>query len=94
MDDPARERLLSESVRLLGENLFDGLAAPGAYAERVLDDAGRLSRLSQGGWSIDYGRYRETAGVGLPVKMLATREDWKVKLAVRGWNLGAADAQR
>ena len=66
-----------------------GLVAPGDYQERVIDEAGNLTELLQGGWKIEYGRYRSVEGVNLPVKFTARQADWKVKLAVRNWELFA-----
>jgi len=66
-----------------------GMSAPGSYHRRTLDEAGRLLELHQGGWSIEYGRYRSFNGVDLPVKVVATRAEWKVKLGVRGWAMSA-----
>ena len=64
-----------------------GLAAPGEYQERSIDEAGNLSELLQDGWTIEYSRYRTFEGISLPVKLVARQADWKVKLAVRNWQL-------
>jgi outer membrane lipoprotein LolB len=64
-----------------------GLAAPGEYQERMIDDEGKLRQLLQGGWSVEYGRYSLVEGISLPVKLTARQDDWKVKLAIRGWEL-------
>ena len=65
-----------------------GMAAPGDYEERQIDAEGNLSELLQGGWAIEYGRYRSFEGMSLPVKLTARQADWKVKLAIRDWKLG------
>jgi outer membrane lipoprotein LolB len=67
-----------------------GLAAPGPYAESLLDEEGRLSRLDQDGWSIEFGRYGEVDGESLPLRMTARQQDRTVKLAIRKWELAAA----
>jgi outer membrane lipoprotein LolB len=64
-----------------------GLAAPGDYLERVIDEDGHLSELLQGGWTIEFGRYRAVEGISLPVKLTARQADWKVKMAIRDWEL-------
>lgn len=66
-----------------------GLAAPGEVDDRILDENGSLSRLVQGGWVIEFGRYRSFGGIDMPVKLTARKADWTVKLAVREWRLGA-----
>ena len=50
------------------------------------DAAGRLSRLEQDGWAIDY-RWPEgaAAGSGLPVRIDAAKGEAKVKLLVDKW---------
>ena len=67
-----------------------GLAAPGPYVERLLDEEGRLSRLDQDGWSIEFGRYDVVDGESLPLRMTARQLDRTVKLAIRKWDLAAA----
>jgi outer membrane lipoprotein LolB len=64
-----------------------GLVAPGEYQERLIDDEGNLSELLQGGWTIEFGRYGTVKGISLPVKLTARQADWKVKLAIRDWEL-------
>jgi outer membrane lipoprotein LolB len=64
-----------------------GLAAPGAYGERLLDEQGRLSKLSQDGWSIEFGRYGEVDDQSLPHLMTARQRDRTVKLAIRKWEI-------
>jgi outer membrane lipoprotein LolB len=64
-----------------------GLVAPGGYQERVIDREGNLSELLQDGWTIEFGGYRTFEGMSLPVKLVARQADWKVKLAIRDWEL-------
>lgn len=66
-----------------------GLAAPGSYRQRSLDDEGNLIELLQAGWHIEYGGYRSIDGVSLPIKMTARQGESSVKLAVRSWTLGS-----
>ena len=67
-----------------------GLATPGRFKKRDIDGDGNVSKLLQDGWTIEYGRYRGYAGISLPVKLTAYRGKWKVKLAIRSWNLTEA----
>jgi outer membrane lipoprotein LolB len=64
-----------------------GLATPGRFRKRDIDGEGNVSKLLQDGWTIEYGRYRVFEGVSLPVKLTAYRGKWKVKLAIRSWDL-------
>lgn len=64
-----------------------GLVAPGQPGQRILDEEGRLSRLKQHGWTIEYGRYAAVDGEAMPSKMTARQADRTVKLAVRKWDL-------
>ena len=65
-----------------------GLEAPGETQQVELDEQGLLVRLSQFGWNVEYGRYKEADSVMLPHKMTARRDNQSVKLAVRNWSLG------
>lgn len=72
-----------------------GLAAPGAYRQRLLDERGHIERLEQKDWTIEYGRYREIEGLDMPSSLTARQEDRVVKLAVRSWQLeGGQDGKR
>lgn len=48
---------------------------------------GRLSRLQQGGWQIDYADWRQVAGATseLPHRLNAVRGDAKVRLVIDQW---------
>ena len=65
-----------------------GLAAQSAWEERRLDSAGRLMRLRQAGWEVDFGSYREQHAASLPSRLTARRGEQAVKLVVREWLLG------
>jgi len=67
-----------------------GLATPGRFRKRDIDGEGNISKLLQDDWTIEYGKYRGYEGVSLPVKLTAYRGKWKVKLAIRSWNLTEA----
>jgi outer membrane lipoprotein LolB len=51
---------------------------------------GRLARIEQAGWVIDYGAWQTTQGTELPVRLEARRAEAKVRLIVDGWD--GADA--
>jgi outer membrane biogenesis lipoprotein LolB len=41
--------------------------------------------LRQAGWVIVFDRYRSFDGIDLPVRLTASRDDARVRLAVRQW---------
>ncbi len=64
-----------------------GLAAPGAIEKEEIDHEGLLISLAQFGWSVDFNRYDLVAGVALPVKLNAKRDNYRVKLVVSRWRM-------
>ena len=66
-----------------------GISAPGNWEMRELDEHGNLLKLSQKGWEIEYGRYRDSGGLSMPTKLTARRPPYTVKLVVQHWNLQA-----
>jgi outer membrane lipoprotein LolB len=52
---------------------------------------GRLARIEQGGWTIDYTGWQLQPGPGveLPQRLVATRDDAKVRLVIDGWQQDA-----
>ena len=69
-----------------------GLAAPGAREELELDADGLLTSLYQFGWRVSFSRYDSATGIELPKKLNATRENYRVKLAVSRWQMGTGHA--
>ncbi|MEJ8567429.1 lipoprotein insertase outer membrane protein LolB [Elongatibacter sediminis] len=65
-----------------------GLAADEAWESRELDEFGRLTRLQQSGWEVEFSRYRETGIAQVPARIFARRGDYAVKLVIRDWRLG------
>jgi len=68
-----------------------GLAAPGPVENRTLDTQGLLISLRQFGWNVEYDRYGSFAGVQMPVRLDAKRDNYRVKLAISRWRMGAND---
>jgi outer membrane lipoprotein LolB len=71
-----------------------GLAEPGNFKERVVDGEGNISSLQQNDWAIAYDRYGVFEGASLPTRLTARQGEWKIKLAIRSWELnetGEAD---
>ncbi len=53
---------------------------------------GRLVRMQQGGWTLDYDDWQQDASLGieLPCRINATRDQAKVRLVIDTWGLGPA----
>lgn len=66
-----------------------GLPQPGPAPVLQTDAAGRLIRLEQNGWVIDYPAYVPTPilNLDLPERIVARRQDLSVKLVIEQWNL-------
>jgi outer membrane lipoprotein LolB len=62
-----------------------GLAAPGKVDGQEIDNDGRLTRLSQHGWNVEYDRYREFSGMALPTRVDARSGARRVKFVMREW---------
>lgn len=63
-----------------------GLAAPGRIERRDLDEAGRMTHLSQHGWNVEYERYRDFSGLALPTRVEARSGARQVKFVMRDWS--------
>jgi outer membrane lipoprotein LolB len=71
-----------------------GLAAPGTpFEQQSLDSTGRLSRMTQLGWQIEFTRWTPVAlrsdNVLLPQRLVATDGQLKLTVIVDRWHLGA-----
>lgn len=87
---PDADTLLEQSlgVRLPINGLrywVRGLPEPGFPPVMQLDAEGRLLRLEQNGWIIDYPDYTATAALDLPTRIIARRTDLSVKLVIEQW---------
>jgi outer membrane lipoprotein LolB len=59
---------------------------PGVPHVAHMDRDGRVTRLEQDGWRIDYDRYREAGNRWLPARLFATRADGiEFRLIVDKW---------
>jgi len=68
-----------------------GLAAPGMIEDKQLSPDGLLISLRQFGWSVDFTRYALVEGVDLPVRLNATLDNYRVKLAISRWQMDVSD---
>ena len=64
-----------------------GLAAPGPVEEEKLDNEGRLLRLNQFGWMVNFDRYHSIDDMALPKRLDVTRDNYRVKLAISRWRM-------
>ncbi|MFO1371956.1 MAG: lipoprotein insertase outer membrane protein LolB [Candidatus Competibacteraceae bacterium] len=64
-----------------------GLPEPGPTPVLQSDAQGRLTRLEQHGWSIEYPAYTQVAAFELPARIIAQRQDLSVKLIIEQWSL-------
>jgi outer membrane lipoprotein LolB len=62
-----------------------GIPNPDAPFELTRNAQDRAQHLSQGGWSIDYDQYRPQGGDELPSRMVLSRADARVRIAVDRW---------
>ena len=86
--DSLLERTLG--VRLPVEGLrywIRGASEPGPIAALQTDASGRLLRLEQKGWILEYPAYSPSASPALPARIVARRQDLSVKLVIDQWTL-------
>jgi len=97
-EDSDAERLLHEAtgweipVAALA-SWVTGTAAPDLPAATLqFGSDGRIGRIEQGGWTIDYAGWQPLAGfaVEMPQRLTATRGDARVRLVIDHWQPGAS----
>lgn len=64
-----------------------GLVAPGVIENETYGSGGLLTSLRQFGWDVDFKRYASVDGVELPVRLNATNDNYRVKLAISRWRM-------
>lgn len=62
-----------------------GRSDPRTPAQVSYDPAGRIARLWQDGWEIEYLAFADTASGLLPRTLAAQRQGLRIRLAVDGW---------
>ncbi len=80
-------QLLGWSLPLTGLRYWVlGIPSPRDHEEDIqLDDVGRLSRLKQSGWEVQYKRYQREKRWDLPYKMTLVNDRVTVKMVVKEW---------
>lgn len=68
-----------------------GMAAPGVIENEQIGADGLLIGLTQFGWKVDFNRYNSVGDLSLPIRLNATRDHYRVKLAISRWRLGMSD---
>ena len=63
-----------------------GRPAPRAIEQSQWDEAGRLTRLKQDGWDIEYGQYIDSSGYQLPSKITLRSPKLNLKLIIERWD--------
>ncbi|MDX1696732.1 MAG: lipoprotein insertase outer membrane protein LolB [Thiohalobacterales bacterium] len=66
-----------------------GVPDPGTAFDASIDDTGRLARLLQDGWTIDYTRYHPVADGRWPARLGLVRDDVTVRMVIDQWQFGA-----
>lgn len=65
-----------------------GMPAPNSEPQLlVYDSCNRLQKMQQDGWIVEYQSYTTTGPVGLPEKIAMHKDQIKVKLIIKRWNL-------
>jgi outer membrane lipoprotein LolB len=62
-----------------------GIPDPRSVFELTRNAQDRAAHLSQAGWSIDYDKYLPSEGDFLPGRLVLTREDARVRIAIDSW---------
>lgn len=72
-----------------------GLPVPATHKMPVLafDELGRLARLQQAHWQIEYPAYRQVGGLMLPRKVYLENTEFSVRLVIDRWGPGDSGAQ-
>lgn len=81
------EQVLGFRIPLSGlTDWVRGRAVEGSQANAVRDSQGRLSKLEQNGWQVEY---QEFGANGLPSRMKLIYPGIELRLAIHEWKLGA-----
>ena len=63
-----------------------GLPAPNSSVTIDLDSAGHVTTLTQDGWVLNYDAYQPVGSLDLPRRMLLSREDLRIRVAIDAWS--------
>ena len=62
-----------------------GIPDPASPSVTEIDTESRLSRLEQGGWTVEISRYAEGGGQQMPRILTATNPDTRVRMVIDRW---------
>jgi len=66
-----------------------GVPAPwGGYAITGLDQSGRIERLTQRGWDVQFSAYQSLENTSVPGKIRLQHPDYQVRLIIQSWQAG------
>ena len=67
-----------------------GRPAPGSTPQVLdLDWAGRIARLEQAGWQVNYQEYRDSGAGALPARLDIRNEQVEARILISRWQVGA-----
>jgi len=62
-----------------------GVPDPGSVSEVTRNDQDRAAQLTQAGWTVSYDRYMTVGSDRLPSRLVLSRQDVRVRIAVEHW---------
>lgn len=62
-----------------------GVPEPGVPASVAVDAQGRVTQISQSGWTLTYDDYRQVGEYQLPGRLSGVKDDTRIKLVVHEW---------
>lgn len=63
-----------------------GVPDPGLVYTLRLNDQNRAAQLTQGGWTVDFPRYRQSAVDELPAALVLSRSPVRVRIVIDQWS--------
>lgn len=70
-----------------------GLPDPAARGVPELDPWGRVTRLRQDGWIVDYAQYVDAGGFELPRRLTVSHPGLHIRLVIDRWDLGGGNGR-
>ncbi|MGA9851411.1 MAG: lipoprotein insertase outer membrane protein LolB [Gammaproteobacteria bacterium] len=65
-----------------------GIPDPGTLFAKTADARGDLVTLIQRGWQVSYQDYATFSGYELPTRLLISRDQVRIKMAINDWHVG------
>ena len=64
-----------------------GRPAPGLVSQSIWDEAGKITRLKQDGWDIEYAQYADASGHQLPTRITMRSPKLNLKFIIEHWSI-------